>query len=614
MYYTRTQFERLPLVMKMSCPRCGCECGFPTMRKRKLDVRQLPVTGNWKRLKTASTDSAFEEINEPLDLQRNFNHYIEPDVPDIAFVQTAAHDYPVYDYTQRRVQTAIGEFVSPLTSSILIASDNEETLRDILSEKLTGDVLRTSTGNSLLDRSVVYIGGDDDCFAFLRKTTRAKNSILCRITPQLQSSSENVEYIRTEDWGFQCFPKDFSNIFTNIDHVLEHYAFDELNRAASALRASGELKDENIAKMQNLYKKTSIPMPEWLIKWKQKENKWKEISNTVLSYTSVFGCDTSKEKLGILMLKENESKQLDVIQHLKSLGLSEDKFYIQVIEIQPLAGGKFESGDKIQVRGSNKSGTLAGFALFQKNKTGEREMMAITAKHVVETLNQGRKELHIDNENLGEVIETESTSNGPSYDIAIAKVTAPKQKCNSKFRFENGKDGFADLFEPEHEHQESFKDERVHFWGAETSPGVAEISSLQLKSSDAGKYICIETHRTAKAFAKQGDSGAMVLMERSPRESDHMFAIGSLVGEVRAVPVGKQESEITKMRTQTQPENITATTSDQGNTGRAALDSTSNETTTQTKRYIVVPLEKAFQQLSKMHGGKLSLATEGDVV
>ncbi|WAR11222.1 hypothetical protein MAR_036298 [Mya arenaria] len=55
------------------------------------------------------------------------------------------------------------------------------------------------------------------------------------------------------------------------------------------------------------------------------------ISNTVLSYTSVFGCDTSKEKLGILMLKENESKQLDVIQHLKSLGLSEDKFYIQVL-------------------------------------------------------------------------------------------------------------------------------------------------------------------------------------------------------------------------------------------------------------------------------------------
>ncbi|XP_052814259.1 uncharacterized protein LOC128241376 [Mya arenaria] len=251
-------------------------------------------------------------------------------------------------------------------------------------------------------------------------------------------------------------------------------------------------------------------MPDWLTTIKPRDkNKWKEISSAVSSFPLVFGCDTSKEKIGILILKENASKKQDVIQHLETLGLSKNEFEIQIIEIQLLAGGKFESGDKIQVRGSNKFGTLGGFAIFQRNKTDEREMVAITAKHVVDESNQDPKEVHIGNANLGEVIESKGTSRGPSYYIAITKVTAPKTKCHTKFRFENGKDGFADIPELELENAECFPYERVHFWGAETSPGVAEISNWKISNSDAGTYICIETHTTKEAFAKEGDSGSM---------------------------------------------------------------------------------------------------------
>ncbi|XP_052788882.1 uncharacterized protein LOC128223648 [Mya arenaria] len=264
-----------------------------------------------------------------------------------------------------------------------------------------------------------------------------------------------------------------------------------------------------------------MPKPE-LLKRKtteQKSTKTEQISKWILALPQVFACDISRNPLRVMVLEKDEKALEEITNKLKKMGLSDEEYFVQIVKVEPLSDKPSTSGAHLYAHGSNKSGTLGGFAKFKYNKTDTTYDVAITARHVVYP-----SQICVDGQVIGSIMEEKS-----AYDITMAEVHA-KSKYDTRFRKENGEFCFADVYDS---NNDGLKSKAVHFWGATTGLAKANISEIPIGRSFASVYIMIKIRNQEKtAFASPGDSGAMILMELYPRSSESMFALGILVGEI----------------------------------------------------------------------------------
>ncbi|WAR11208.1 hypothetical protein MAR_036284 [Mya arenaria] len=455
----------------------------------------------------------------------------------------------------------------------------------------------------------VFIGSDDDLFVDF-SCEHLQSAIICRIQPTDRTSSDERD-IKRETWGYLCQASNLTNdnITAHIDNVLERVVLEKLARAAKALPKQRKSTEGIITEVKKLFTVTKVQMPNWLKEWEPDSesvaarNKLEQISAKVLSFPEVFACDVSNECITVMIRRENASQIGDLRKKLNVFGLLNEEFNIHVAEIKQLADDKFRSGDRIQVRGSKKGGTLGCFAKLKKETDDQPKTVVITARHVVNVNDTDSKELEVNQETLGKVMENKEEADERVLDIEIGEVTAPQSKCDTYFRRENGDKGFAELYEPS---PSELVNQRVHLWGARTSPGAAKLSNFKLSASDAGEYMFIAMSNDKNVLAKEGDSGAMVLMERYPKDSPNMYAIGTLVGEVHHYPIDDRPTETGKEKVP-ESEQPSSSLLEGPEVKARPMQAIANE-----KLYAVVPIKKGFDQLSKKHRGSLTLFTSSD--
>ncbi|XP_052813613.1 uncharacterized protein LOC128240779 [Mya arenaria] len=607
----------------------------------------------------------------------------------VDYVRNDAKMFKVYSYVRRRIDEAIvlcgdeqssSKFCS--ASIWIIFSDDQSTSGNNFCEAFT-DIQRGSI-ESILDKDpsvIVSIGKNEECFATLGQKSADKpmTPIICKITPTFPTDTNIERKSIHRPWGFELFTKDLSkdNVVAYVDDVLEYYAFEVLDRATKHLPGSGEITSRVIAQVQSFHDEY-MPMPEILKRENlgKKITKMEMISKQVLALPQVFACDISESTLRVMMLQNDETAREEVANNIKMMGLSDEDFFLQIVDIQPLA--KIESGSQVYACGSPRRGTLGGFAKFTYSHIDTTHDVAITAKHVVDIFEP--LTLCVNNQTIGPVLEDRIT-----YDIAIARVTANKDKYETRFRNENEDLCFADLY---HENIQVLKNKAVHFYGATTGLAKANISGISIGTSFEDDYNLITIGKQNKsALAAPGDSGAMILLERNPRcPEKNMYALGTLVGEFNSreeqgadtsrpkLPV-KNETEkpvqLTKnptysgkpMQTENPKQVFTPSahtisfqnavpSEDQYQTTipthaddtrhpenpMTLEDTTNSENHLSTedkmssecslpinddasrhgstpssnthKTYLIVPLKKAFDQLSKKHGGRFSLFTK----
>ncbi|WAR11206.1 hypothetical protein MAR_036282 [Mya arenaria] len=516
---------------------------------------------------------------------------------EVVVVQKLAIDYDVYHYTRERINPIIQQILGETKPSALCSNqillitaayDKELVNTFDSAQKCTKEIEALENVQVGSEQVVVLIGNDQEnklmsCKSILAKSPEAS---VCLLTHAVRKSNIGLtnEIIEVTEYGIELhagcdlWPDQIPRL---VDDLLEYYAFEQLAKVAEDFIKADKASTKVIGEMQALYKKSQVSMPKWLQPMSQDVS---EIEKKVSALPHILQFDFSKEPLKIKMLSENESKQNDVVQGLEQIGLSEGQYTIELVDIKPLGPDNFKSGDGIKVRGSTRKGTLGAFAKFETKKTNESSMVAVTSKHILHVPDSERNEIIVNNEKVGNLMEVTEEAQA-FHDMAIAHVTASSTKCDTLFRTRNGRRVTAEICKSS---QKELQHELVHLWSQRSSPAIAKISSSNTGMSYEDDYFFIETESTDEfTHPLPGDSGAMVLIERHPRQSKHMYAIGTLVGEI--LP-RKKTDESTDSGKEEHP--------------------TNEQQLIPRKEFLVTSLKKGFDHLSNQHDGSLTLFSE----
>ncbi|XP_052812608.1 uncharacterized protein LOC128240130 [Mya arenaria] len=389
---------------------------------KKTDLPQRCFSARRKRPLRVPYDLENEQRsqldNELFDIRKHLNE------TNIIYVDASAANFEVYSFLQKRA--------NDILQNEMIASHDVELCPDTISiaTKRTDSTLLyqfkfQDTSETFQSEIAIFIGADDDLFDFFCREAFPETTI-CRIQPNGQTVSDKKEIIR-EDWGFNCYGNDLKNdttITECIDDVLERVVMEKLASAAEAIPKQVKSTGGVITEVKELFTLSKVPMPNWLKEWEldsktlAARKKLTKISEKLLSLPYVFGCHVTDACLNIMIRRENESKPIDLITDLKKFGLSNDEFTIQVAEIKLFADNKFRSGDSLAVRGSNKVGTLGCFAKFKQNEVDHHKTVVVTARHVFDANDTDNKELEVNDETLGKVLEKAEEADNVYLDIA----------------------------------------------------------------------------------------------------------------------------------------------------------------------------------------------------
>ncbi|WAR11223.1 hypothetical protein MAR_036299 [Mya arenaria] len=544
------------------------------------------------QLRTPSSDDCSPTLRQPAkQAQRT----------EVVVVRKSAVDFGVYDYTRTRINRIHQHFwektePTALCSNelLLITAANDCGLVNNLAsaQKCTKEDEVEALENVQVgsEQVVVLIGNDQEdtrqsCKLILAQSPRASVCLLTTDKKKLhiglgKESIEVTKYGIELHVGCDLWP---DQIPRWIDDLLEYYAFEQLARVAKHFIKAKEASKLDIGEIQALYKKSQVPMPNWLQPMSQELS---ETEQKLSALPHILQYDISKEPLTIKMLSENESKQNDVIKGLEQIGYSEGEYTIQLVEIKPLGSDNFKSGDGIQVRGSDRKGTLGAFAKLETKKSNESRIVAVTSKHILHVSDTENKEIIANNAVLGNLME--DTEEAQVFkDMAIAHVTASSAKCDTSFRNRNGQRGIAEICESS---QIELQHELVHLWSQRQSPATAKVSSSKAGRSYKDDYYFIETESTNEiTHPIPGDSGAMVLIERHPRQSKHMYAIGTLVGEILPKEKADESTDSEKEKHLTNEHRMVPQ-----------------------KEFLVTSLKRGFDHFSNQHDGSLTLFADPD--
>ncbi|XP_052770014.1 uncharacterized protein LOC128209821 [Mya arenaria] len=290
-----------------------------------------------------------------------------------------------------------------------------------------------------------------------------------------------------------------------------------------------------------LFRRFKIEIPSWLEKYGRdlddKDSTRILISNFTPAMKKfqelpfVFDCVPRTDHMIINLIEtgREEEKELHVrkIKNiLNDCKLSEKQYRIAFVTVTKYADYKYKSGDKVHVK--DRIGTLSGFA--KMSVSNSNVLVAILSNHVAEDPDSKSKTfstaLKMQNETVGDICP--KPKGDLKADVAIAKIHPCKEcHCDKKFRDEKEKRLYAvPLTETE---LANSLYERVHFWGAESQPGIGQIQELGLLHEGGSNHIYIND---TSGNWQPGNSGAMILKEKHRSESPQTLqAVGTFMGE-----------------------------------------------------------------------------------